>query len=81
MVADSDRAAFTREPRARVLCKIGYRLCVLWCNEQLPALKSHRNTLTGSFPFTAEFYLKNRAAGVGESSPQFYEDERAREEP
>jgi hypothetical protein len=48
---------------------------------RLPAFKSHRNTLTGSFPFTAEFYLKNRAARVGESSPQFYEDERAREEP
>jgi hypothetical protein len=25
--------------------------------------------------------LKNRAARVGESSPEFYEDERAREEP
>jgi hypothetical protein len=48
---------------------------------RLPAFKSHRNTLTRSFPFTAEFYLKNRAARVGESSPQFYEDKRAREEP
>jgi hypothetical protein len=46
---------------------------------RLPAFKTHRITLTGSFPFTAEFYLKNRAARVGESSPQFYEDEREQE--
>jgi len=46
-----------------------------------PRLKVTGTLLTGSFHFTPQFCLKNRAAGAAEFSPEFYEEERAREEP
>ncbi len=83
-MADSDRAAFTSEPRARVVCKIGYRRCVLWCNEQVTCVQKSQEHLNRVVPFHCGILLeesRRSAARVGESSPEFYEDERAREEP
>jgi len=57
-VVDSDRAAFTSEPRASVLCQIGYRRCVLWCNEQVTCVQKSQEYLNRVVPFHCGILLE-----------------------
>jgi len=48
----------TREPRARALCKIGYRWCVLWCNEQVTCIQKSQEHLNRVVPFHCGILLE-----------------------
>jgi hypothetical protein len=57
-MADSDSAEFTSDPRARVVCKIGYRRCVLWCNEQITCVQKSQDHLNRVVPFHCGILLE-----------------------
>ncbi len=80
-VADSDRKVVTSESRDRRLGKIGYQRSFCGAKSRLPAFKSHRNTLNRVVPFHCAILVEESRRRGSEILLEFFEEERAREEP